>query len=63
MMGSKEFNFEQGRDYYLEKGQVVLTEYYLAKRGRCCGSGCRNCAYDPPYSKGNTELKKHLKKD
>ena len=62
-MEGKEFKFEQGRDYYLEKGQIIMTESYLARRGKCCGSGCRHCPFDPHHTKGNTELKKHLKND
>ena len=55
--------FIEGRDYILEKGQIILTEYYLSKRGRCCGSGCRNCPYSPTATKGNTNLKPHLKNE
>lgn len=62
-MEGKEFIFEQGRDYYLEKGQIILTESYLMRRGKCCGSGCRHCPFDPSHLKGTTELKKYLKKD
>jgi len=51
-----DFKFEQGKDYYLEKGQIVLTEEYLANRGKCCGSGCRHCPFWPQHTKGNTEL-------
>jgi hypothetical protein len=36
---------QQGRDYYIEKGYYVFTEYYLAQRGYCCNSGCRHCPY------------------
>ena len=61
-MEGKEFKFEQGRDYYLEKGQIIMTESYLARRGKCCGSGCLFCPYDPHHTKGSTELKKQLKK-
>lgn len=53
--------FEEKKDYYLEDGRVILTERYLKKRGKCCGSGCRHCAYDPPCTKGNENLKEHLK--
>lgn len=35
----------EGRDYYLENGYLVFTEYYLQQRGKCCGSGCRHCPY------------------
>ena len=52
--------FEQGKDYYLEDGRIIFTERYLKKRGKCCGSGCRHCTYDPPYQKGNDNLKPHL---
>ena len=26
-------------------GFFVLTEFYLKKRGACCGAGCRHCPY------------------
>jgi len=53
--------FEQGKDYYLENGRIILTERYLKKRGKCCSSGCRHCPYWPPYKKGSTEIKKDNK--
>jgi hypothetical protein len=58
-----DFDFEKGRDYYLENGQIILTESYLKKRGKCCGSGCRHCCYWPMASKGNTILKEKSDKD
>ncbi|MCE3008641.1 MAG: DUF5522 domain-containing protein [Bacteroidetes bacterium] len=37
---------KEGEDYYLnEQGLMVLTAEYLARRGYCCGSGCRHCPY------------------
>lgn len=57
----KNFIFEEGKDYYLENGAIVLTERYLKKRGKCCSSGCRHCPFDPPHIKGNDNLKDHLK--
>jgi hypothetical protein len=38
----------EGRAGYLdpETGLFVLTEAYLADRGRCCGNACRHCPYD-----------------
>lgn len=48
------YEFIEGRDYYFDKGAIVLTEYYLKKRGKCCGSGCRECPYWPRHTKGNT---------
>ena len=53
-----DFNFKEGIDYYLEKGSVILTEEYLAKRGKCCSSNCRHCPYEPRATKGNTNLRK-----
>ena len=49
-----------GANYYIdqETGRVVLTSYFLKKRGMCCGSGCRHCPYDPKHTTGSKELKK-----
>ena len=33
-------------DYYFENGLMVLTAYFLSKRGYCCGNSCRNCPYE-----------------
>ena len=52
-----EFKFIEGEDYYLEKGSVIMTESYLTRRGKCCGSNCRHCPFWPAATKGNTELK------
>lgn len=60
-MEKKEFKFEQGIDYYLENGQIIMTESYLVRKKSCCGSGCRHCPFERPHTKGSTELKKHLK--
>jgi hypothetical protein len=45
----------EGIDYYWENGKMVFTEIHHLKRGKCCGSGCRHCAYTPPHTKGNIE--------
>ena len=38
-----------GRDYTVDPdGRYVFTAAYLAARGHCCGSGCRNCPYGKP---------------
>lgn len=36
-----------GRDLYAdpETGYLVFTAPALARRGYCCGSGCRHCPY------------------
>jgi hypothetical protein len=36
-----------GNDTYVDPGSglTVLTAGYLARRGYCCGSGCRHCPY------------------
>jgi hypothetical protein len=28
-----------------QSGKFVLTSFYLASRGRCCGNGCRHCPW------------------
>jgi hypothetical protein len=57
------FNIEIDKDYYIEGGAIVLTEEYLANRGKCCGGGCRHCPYDPSFSKGSDELREDVKKN
>ena len=42
---SKTEKFVEGIDYYFEDGLMVLTEYFLKKRGYCCGNDCRHCPY------------------
>lgn len=37
---------QPGADYYLENGRCVFTAAYLARRGWCCGNGCRHCPYE-----------------
>jgi hypothetical protein len=36
---------KEGRDFYFEKGFMVLTAEYLRRRGCCCGNLCRHCPY------------------
>jgi hypothetical protein len=51
---------EEGVDYYIDEksGLMVLTSFFLQKRGYCCSNGCANCPYDPPHTiKGNSKLK------
>lgn len=35
----------EGRDFYIENGNYVFTEYYLKNRGYCCENRCRHCPY------------------
>jgi hypothetical protein len=41
----------QGADHYRdpETGYLVFTEKFLARRGECCGSGCRHCPYSDSW--------------
>jgi len=49
-------------DFYKdESGNIVMTESFHIKRGKCCGSRCRNCPYEPLYQKGSTNLKESLR--
>ena len=44
-------------DFYKHKfGNVVMTESYHLKRGRCCGNGCLHCPYEPQHQRGNTNV-------
>lgn len=46
----------EGEDYYWENGLVVFTREFHLKRGRCCGSGCRHCPYEPRWTKDVTTV-------
>lgn len=48
--------FEQGKDYYLEDGRIIMTERYLKKRGKCCHSGCRHCPYGSSHTKESDNI-------
>lgn len=41
----KLYPLQEGTDFYMENGLMVLTAHFLKKRGYCCGSGCRHCPY------------------
>ena len=47
--------------YLLEDGKMVFTEKYHTERGKCCGSKCRHCPFEPSYKKGSTTIKEHGK--
>ena len=50
-------------DFYKDKqGNIVMTETYHIKRGRCCGNGCLHCPYEPRFERGNTTLNESLRK-
>jgi hypothetical protein len=43
-------------DFYIENGKYVFTKEFHLKRGYCCGSGCKNCPFNPRHKKGNTNI-------
>lgn len=43
--------------YYNSEGKMVMTESYHKRRGKCCGSGCLNCPFEPKHQKDNENLK------
>jgi hypothetical protein len=48
--------------YYDNQGRMVMTEDYHIRRGKCCGSRCLNCPYEPQYERGNQNLKESLRR-
>ena len=36
---------QEGIDYTMENGLLVMTRWYLLRRGHCCENGCRHCPY------------------
>ncbi len=51
----KQEKFEEGRDFYFEKGLMVLTEYFHLQRGYCCENGCRHCPYQSKKVSNSSE--------
>tara|TARA_R110002051_G_scaffold316552_1_gene396296 strand:+ start:1154 stop:1360 length:207 start_codon:yes stop_codon:yes gene_type:complete len=48
---------KEEKDFYWEKGLMVMTEHYHIKRGECCGNNCRHCPYQPKHIKNNQQLR------
>ena len=42
---NKQHAMQEGIDYYMENGLLVMSGWHHLKRGYCCGSGCRHCPY------------------
>jgi Family of unknown function (DUF5522)/Cysteine-rich CWC len=38
-------NIDDSDDFYMDGNLFVFTELYHIKRGYCCKSNCRHCAY------------------
>jgi len=38
-------NPTEGIDYIMENGLLVMSRWYLLRRGHCCENGCRHCPY------------------
>jgi Family of unknown function (DUF5522) len=55
---SKRSNLDE-EDYYISsEGYIVFTEKYHLKRGYCCKSGCKHCAYGFDIKTGTFKEKK-----
>lgn len=52
----KETGLLENIHYYLEGERVIFTSLFHIQRGSCCGSGCRNCPYTKPHTRGNKNL-------
>ncbi len=49
-------------NFYKDKfGNIVMTESFHIKRGKCCGSTCLHCTYKKIYKRGKKNLKESLK--
>ena len=53
---------KEGVDFTMAKGYGIMTESYLVRRGYCCSNGCKHCPYHPKARKGNTVLRRGIKK-
>jgi len=54
-------NPKQGEDYYLENGLLVMTRWFLLRRGYCCENGCRHCPYSEQAKSISVSLHPHKK--
>jgi hypothetical protein len=36
---------KEGTHYYMQKGNLVFTEFYHILKGYCCQNLCKHCAY------------------
>jgi hypothetical protein len=50
VMAAHDAACRRGDDQYVDPltGLPVFTSDFLARRGTCCGSGCRHCPYGAP---------------
>lgn len=46
----------EGEDFYREGAVMVFTARFLARRGYCCGNGCRHCPYEFEKEKRGDEV-------
>ena len=51
----------ENEDFYWDGPLMVFTAKYHLKRGYCCGSGCRNCPYEPRHLVGGTTISEKLR--
>jgi hypothetical protein len=56
----KSSKLTEGIHYIMDGDRVVFTALFHIQRGSCCGNGCKNCAYEPKYEKGNVVLAKEF---
>lgn len=54
-------DFIEGIHYIKDGDRVVFTALFHIQRGSCCGNGCKNCAFEPKYQKGNTKISNDFK--
>jgi hypothetical protein len=43
--------------YFDEDGNMVFTEKFLLRQGRCCGLRCRHCPYEPRHQAGSAKCR------
>lgn len=60
---TKERTQTEHADYYFEDGFCVFKATFLARKGSCCGSGCRHCPYQPQHHRGTTKLNPEVLKN
>jgi hypothetical protein len=49
-------------EYYFNQGNLVFTEQYHLRRGRCCNNNCKHCPYKD-LSEGDEYRERNFEED
>jgi hypothetical protein len=53
----------QPDEFYWENGNLVFTEQYHLRRGRCCNNNCKHCPFKEDNSEGDVYRERNFEED